>query len=50
MGMPVSGLSIIANECSSDALELVGVTKILAVASQTEPDLTRLIVRVVHQL
>jgi len=47
MGMRVLGLSIITDECLPDALEPVDVTKIIAVASKAEPDLTRLVAHVV---
>jgi purine-nucleoside phosphorylase len=50
MGMPVLGLSIITDECLPDALEPVDVAKIIAAAKAAEPELTRLIVRVVGQL
>ena len=50
MGMPVLGLSNITDECLPDALEPVDVAKIIAAAKAAEPELTRLIVRVVGQL
>jgi purine-nucleoside phosphorylase len=50
MGMRVLGLSIITDECRPDALEPVDVQTILAVAARAEPQLTRLLVRVVGQL
>jgi len=50
MGMRVLGLSIITDECLPDALEPVDVSKIIAAAMNAEPDLTRLIARVVGQL
>ncbi len=50
MGMRVLGLSIITDECLPDALEPVDVSKIIAVAMNAEPDLTRLIERIVGQL
>ena len=50
MSMRVLGLSIITDECFPDALEAADITKIIAVANEAEPDLTRLIARVVGQL
>ena len=50
MGIAVLGVSIITDECFPDALEAVDVSKIIANAMQAEPDLTRLIARVVAQL
>jgi purine-nucleoside phosphorylase len=49
MGMRVLGLSIITDECLPDALEPVDVSKIIAVASNAEPDLTRLVARIVAE-
>jgi purine-nucleoside phosphorylase len=50
MGMRVLGLGIITDECFPDVLEPVDVATILAVVARAEPDLTRLITRVVEQL
>jgi len=50
MGMPVLGVSIITDECFPDALEVAVVSEIIANAMKAEPDLTRLITRVVEQL
>lgn len=50
MDMRVLGLSIITDECLPDALEPVDVPAILAAAAGAEPDLTRLIERVVSRL
>jgi purine-nucleoside phosphorylase len=50
MGMPVLGLSIITDQCLPDALEPVDVSDIIAAASAAEPDLTRLIERVIADL
>ncbi|MGD8281718.1 MAG: purine-nucleoside phosphorylase, partial [Gemmatimonadota bacterium] len=50
MGVKVLGLSIVTDECLPDALEPVDVTKIIEVASRAEPDLTRLVARIVEQL
>jgi purine-nucleoside phosphorylase len=50
MGMPVLGIGIITDECFPDALEPVDLTKIIATAMTVEPDLTRLIARVVKEL
>ena len=50
MGMRVLGLSIITDECFPDALEVADIDKIIAAANEAEPDLTRLITRVVDQL
>ncbi len=50
MDMRVLGLSIITDECLPDALEPVDVSAILAAAARAEPDLTRVIERVVSRL
>ncbi len=50
MNMRVLGVSIIADACFPDALEVADVSKIIAAATAAEPDLTRLIERVVGQL
>jgi len=50
MGMPVLGVGIITDECFPDTLEPVDLTKIIATAMAAEPDLTRLIARVVKEL
>ncbi|MDX1645871.1 MAG: purine-nucleoside phosphorylase [Longimicrobiales bacterium] len=50
MEMRVLGLSIITDACLPDALEPVDVSAILAAAAQAEPDLTRIIERVVGRL
>lgn len=50
MSMRVLGLSIITDECFADTLAVADVTKILAAAASAEPQLTRLIERVVGQI
>jgi len=50
MGMPVLGVSIITDECFPDALAVAVLSEIIANATKAEPDLTRLITRVVEQL
>lgn len=50
MGMRVLGVSIITDACLPDALEPVDVSRIIAAAGAAEPDLTRLIERVVGQI
>ena len=50
MSMRVLGLSIITDECFPDALEVADIAEIIAAAKEAEPDLTRLITRVVSQL
>jgi purine-nucleoside phosphorylase len=49
-GMRVLGLSIITDACLPDALEPVDVHRILEAARAAEPDLTRLIERVVSRI
>jgi purine-nucleoside phosphorylase len=49
-GMRVLGLSIITDECLPDALEPVDVPRIIETAMNAQPDLTRLVSRVVGQL
>lgn len=50
MSLRVLGLSIITDACLPDALEVADVSKIIAAAGLAEPNLTRLIERVVSQL
>lgn len=50
MGMRVLGLSIITDECFPDALEVANIDKIIAMAGQAEPYLTRLVVGVLERL
>jgi purine-nucleoside phosphorylase len=50
MAMPVLGIGIITDECFPDTLEAVDLSKIIATAMQSEPDLTRLIAGVVKEL
>jgi purine-nucleoside phosphorylase len=49
-GMRVMGISIITDQCLPDALEAVSVERIIAVAKEAEPSLTRLVTRVVERL
>ncbi|HSM18714.1 MAG TPA: purine-nucleoside phosphorylase, partial [Gemmatimonadales bacterium] len=48
-GMRVLGVSLITDHCLPDALEPVSLEQILAVAAKAEPNLTRLIQRVVER-
>ena len=50
MGMPVLGVSIITDECFPDALRVAVLSEIIENAMGAEPDLTRLITRVVERL
>ncbi|MBT8488547.1 MAG: purine-nucleoside phosphorylase [Gemmatimonadetes bacterium] len=50
MSMRVLGLSIITDACLPDALEPVDVSAIIAAAAEAEPQLTRLIERVVSRI
>ncbi len=49
-GMRVLGLSIITDQCLPDALEPADIGRIIATARRAEPQLTRLVARVVEQL
>ncbi|MFZ5623010.1 MAG: purine-nucleoside phosphorylase [Gemmatimonadota bacterium] len=49
-GMRVLGFSIITDQCLPDALEPADIHKIIAVASQAEPTLTRLIATLVPRI
>ena len=49
-GMRVLGLCIITDECLPDALEPVDVPRIIGTAMKAQPDLTRVVERVVGQL
>jgi purine-nucleoside phosphorylase len=49
-GMRVLAVSIITDQCLPDALEVVSLERIIAVAKKAEPSLTRLITRVVERL
>ena len=50
MGMRVLGLSIITDECFPDTLQPADIQKIIAVAGEAEPKLTRLVVGVLEKL
>ena len=50
MGMRVLGLSIITDECFPDTLEPADIQKIIAVAGQAEPKLTRLVIGVLEKM
>lgn len=50
MAMRVLGLSIITDECLPDALEEANIDKIIAMAGQAEPFLTRLVVGVLERI
>jgi purine-nucleoside phosphorylase len=50
MGMRVLGMSIITDLCDPDALEPVDIDRILSIARNAEPRLTRVLTRVVGQL
>jgi purine-nucleoside phosphorylase len=49
-GMRVMGISIITDQCLPDALEPADIGRIIATAARAEPQLTRLITRVVERL
>jgi len=49
-GMRVLGVSIITDACRPDALEPADIRKIIAVAEQAEPHLTRLMTAVLERL
>jgi len=49
-GMRVLGISIVTDQCLPDALEPADIGKIIAIANQAEPSLTRLVTRVVEKL
>ncbi len=50
MGMEVLGFSIITDECFPDALQPANVAEIIAVANETEPELTKIMKGVVESL
>jgi purine-nucleoside phosphorylase len=50
MNMRVLGLSIITDECFPDTLEEANIEKIIATANRAEPNLTRLVVRILEKL
>jgi purine-nucleoside phosphorylase len=49
-GMKVLGLSIVTDQCLPDALEPADITRIIATAARAEPQLTRLVTRLVERL
>ena len=49
-GMRVLGLSVVTDACLPDALQPADVSEIIRVAKKTEPELTKLIRRVVEEL
>jgi len=50
MGMEVLGITIISDLCDPDNLEPVDIDEIIATCNEAEPDLTRLIKRVIERL
>ena len=50
MGMEVLGFSILTDECFPETLQPVTLDEVIAVASATEPSMTRLMTEVVRQL
>lgn len=50
MGLPCCAISVLTDECNPKALERVNIESILAVAKESEPDLTKLIVALVRRL
>ena len=50
MGLPCCAISVLTDECNPEALERVNIESILAVAKESEPDLTELIVALVGRL
>jgi purine-nucleoside phosphorylase len=50
MGLPCCAISVLTDECNPEALERVNIESILAVAKESEPDLTELIVALVRRL
>ena len=49
-GLRVLGFSAITDECFPDALDPVNIDKIIATANAVEPQLTRLLVAILHEL
>jgi len=49
-GMRVLGFAVVTDRCLPDALEPADITRILAVASDAEPKLTRLVTRIIGRL
>ncbi|MFI5209671.1 MAG: purine-nucleoside phosphorylase, partial [Gemmatimonadales bacterium] len=49
-GMKVLGLSIVTDQCLPDALEPADIARIIATAARAEPQLTRLVTRLVERL
>ena len=49
-GMRVLGLSIVTDQCLPDALEPADIARIIATAARAEPQLTRLVTRLVERL
>jgi purine-nucleoside phosphorylase len=48
MGMKVLGLSVITDECFPDSLKPVNIAKIIETANNAEPNLTRIMKRIVE--
>jgi purine-nucleoside phosphorylase len=49
-GMRVVGLSIVTDMCLPDALEEADITKIIAIAGRAEPNLTKLVTKLLPEL
>ena len=50
LGMPVSALSVLTDECDPDNLKPANIAEIIAIAGNAEPDVITLITELIKQL
>jgi purine-nucleoside phosphorylase len=50
LGLPVSALSVITDECDPDHLEAVEISEILAMAAKAEPDMITLFTELIKKI
>ena len=50
LGIPVSALSVLTDECDPDHLEAVEIVDILAMAAKAEPDMITLFTELIRSL
>jgi purine-nucleoside phosphorylase len=50
LGLPVSALSVLTDECDPDNLKPVNIAEIIAMAGKAEPDMITLFTELIKQL
>jgi purine-nucleoside phosphorylase len=50
LGLPVSAISVLTDECDPDNLAPVNISEIIAMAGKAEPNMTTLLTELIKQL